>query len=192
MCALRQRRKACCLFCQVLLNMIIKNIVKSKFIKIFSRIILVLIIIELGLRISGFFHETYQEKAFNQIPSENNDYYKIIIMGDSMSYGDETSWQRQLEGILNNKSGKIKFKVINKALPGQTSTKIASYIEHTVERYKPEMVIIMSGLNVDSNKFEKFKDSRLGGAIGIISELRLYKLSQFLIKPLTGSFNKKK
>ena len=77
--------------------------------KIIFRIILILVILEIGLRLSGYMHLSIQDWK-NQISNLDNNTMVVMTVGDSISFTGDNPWPRQLESILNNKSqNKIKL-----------------------------------------------------------------------------------
>lgn len=123
-----------------------KNISIKKILTVFFRIILILTILEVGLRASGYVRLLYQDH-YNKISQIQGDTYKILILGDSMTNGDGASWGNELERILNTKSPNIKFKVIIEAEPGYISSYLSSNLENYLDSYKPNLVVTMIGIN---------------------------------------------
>lgn len=68
----------------------------------------------------------------------------VVCLGDSITYGwpwgPEVSWTSML-------AEKIDGKVINRGIPGNTTTQMLDRFEKSVLRYHPSHVIIMGGLN---------------------------------------------
>jgi tetratricopeptide (TPR) repeat protein len=108
-------------------------------------IVLALLAIELLLRLAGFFVSLPQE--LSNIEPADRDSYRIICVGESTTAGGSTAWPGQLEAILNNRSKTLKFKVYNLGVPGTNTPYILSKVEENLDRYKPEMVISMMGIN---------------------------------------------
>ncbi len=74
------------------------------------------------------------------------DAYRIMCVGESTTgLGGAYSYPSQLERILNGRNFAIKFSVIN-AASSNTST-ILYELEENLNRYKPDMVITMMGIN---------------------------------------------
>jgi len=86
-----------------------KNFSKEKIAVLLFRLLLVLVLVEIGLRISGYTYVALQD--IQNRWSTENDAYRILVLGDSMTvYGGSTSWPRQLENLLNNRSTEKKFR----------------------------------------------------------------------------------
>lgn len=154
-------------------------------------IFLTLVILEFSLQASVFLVYSIQRSG-NTIAGDE---YRILCLGESTTadnLGGQGSWPQQLEIILNEKSPERRFKVINEGLPRTTTSSILSKLEMNLDRYKPQMVITMMGVNdfkrgmsyididIDSNPF--------------LEELRTYKLLAWLWENLNpnedDSYNK--
>lgn len=125
-----------------------------------------------GFRLSGVLHGLYDERGEDSLIGDNKT-YSILVLGDSISYGD-TSWPKQLEDILNNNSDGRYFKVYNKARPGASSTGIASSAKYYVDKYHPEMVLVMMGA-LDSEELGDEKHPFLTEVRSFLKDLRLSK-----------------
>jgi len=142
------------------------------------RIILVVVLLEVGLRISGNFHLNYRHNL-KKISINQTDTYKIVVFGDSISYGG-SAWPSLLEGILNNKNPEMKFSVVNEAVEGYTTSHILAQLDNLLNKSTPDIVIIMSGIrDLNDEILQK------GGIIGnFIKDLRIYKFSHHLFSSL--------
>lgn len=149
--------------------------------------ILGLILLELMLR-SGGFLLSYEKEKSNLVSLRKRADHVILALGESTTeIGDEYSWPSQLEKILNENSLGKTFAVINKGESGTNSTRILKQLEENLEKYKPNIVVAMMGIN-DTEPFtnlgggfvptdEKPSDSRL---TSLVKELRIYRLMRFL------------
>ena len=80
-------------------------------------VLLSLFILEISLRLGGHVFLFIQERR-NKASLSKNHTYKILCLGESTTaLGGENSYPSQLERILNQKSSRIKFSVINKGVP---------------------------------------------------------------------------
>ena len=138
------------------------------------RLALMFAVLELGLAIGGYGRLLYQHHM-NNVSSSEGDYYRILILGDSITYGDGASWSTQLEGILNSKSPETKFKVIIEAHAGEGSMHILSQLEGYLNEYDPNMVISMMGMG-DSPSFATSGKSSVA-----LTSLRSYKFGSYLL-----------
>jgi len=105
------------------------------------------LILEGGLRLAGFIYTYLQEKD-NLRSLRNNSDYVILCLGESTTVvGGKESYPRQLEEILNDRNAGISFSVINRGIPGTTTRGILSRLKMNLDRYQPDMVISMMGIN---------------------------------------------
>ena len=121
--------------------------ITKKIILILFGIFLSLILLEIGLHIGEFIFLSLQEHG-NKTTVKQKKGYVIMCLGESTTAaGGENSYPRQLEDILNKRNVGIKFKVINKGVPAVNSYTIVSNLEENLNRYNPDMVTIMMGIN---------------------------------------------
>ena len=150
--------------------------VRQKLFLIFLGLFISLIVLEIGLRLSGFIILSLQEYK-NKLSIRQKGAYRIMCLGESTtaSWGDESAWPNQLERILNGRGRGIEFSVINKGIAGINTAGILARLNENLNRYKPDMVIAMMGINDDygSNVIAKERESPL-------FSLRLYKLMKFI------------
>lgn len=173
--------------------------------KIFKKVVFIfvwlscfLFLIEITLRIMGYF---YSRKAVLDEMS-NSQTFNILCLGDSFTYGwgVETTYTypKQLEKMLNNANLHRRFKVFNLAVPGSNSSQHLKYLENTLNKYKkPDLVIILTGTNdcwnlADSNIY-KFINKNHGkfDLVTIklrifLSNLRTYKMLKIILLNLKG------
>lgn len=108
---------------------------------------LTLVILETGLRLGGFIFLSFQEYR-NKASIRQGGTYRILCLGDSLTaLGGRESYPSQLEISLNARGKSIGFSVINKGIPGVRTSYILSQLENNLKRYRPNMVIIMAGIN---------------------------------------------
>jgi len=156
----------------------LRTTTRQKIFLVLFGIFLALIILELGLRIGGFVLSSYQ-KSGNKITNNLDNTYRILCLGESTTaIGGEHSWPSQLEVILNNKSSEIKFKVFNEGVGGTNTAFILARLNSNLNKYKPDMVITMIGIN--DNGFIKYEENLKAKITLILHDLRVYKLSKIL------------
>jgi len=131
-------------------------------IMLFSMGVLVgLLLVEAGLRLAGFILLSLQESG-NRL---SNDEIRILALGESTTanlFDGESSWPDELETILNNNSDR-RFNVINKGLAGAKTAFIVSELDRNLDRYKPDIVITMMGINDiqgDSFRYSFMEDEK--------------------------------
>lgn len=74
--------------------------------------------------------------------------YRILCLGESTTaLGGVNSYPAQLEKILNQKNLGIQFAVVNKGIAAANTTEVVLKLEVQLDRYKPDMVITMMGIN---------------------------------------------
>lgn len=84
---------------------------------IIGGLFLSLVILEIALRFGGFMFLFLQEHR-NIASIRQKGEYRIMCLGESTTaLGDKNSYPSQLEEVLNQRSQKIKFSVINKGTP---------------------------------------------------------------------------
>jgi tetratricopeptide (TPR) repeat protein len=152
---------------------------KEKIILIIFGIVLFLVLIEISLRLAGFIHLSIQGYR-NRLALKEKDTYRILCLGESTTFGYEDSYPSQLEKILNQESPNIKFKVINKGIPGATSETIVLQLPDNLDKYKPHIVLVMMGIN-DREITIPYKGAYYLKLRIFIKNLRLYKLARFIL-----------
>lgn len=146
---------------------------------IFLGLALSVILLESGLRLSGAAFFYLQERS-NKISLQGDSEYRILCLGESTTaLGGEYAYPFLLEETLNERSRKIKFKIINKGLPAKDSGDIAAQLEANLAKYKPQAVIVMMGINDDKYDGLAGQD-RKAPIRSLAGDLRVYKLAKLL------------
>lgn len=89
---------------------------------------------------------------------QNKKVYSILCLGESTTaQGDNFSWPAQLERVLNKNSSEMKFKVVNAGENSVFTTRIVRRVGEYLNRYNPDLVIVMMGINdtFATKKYEK-------------------------------------
>lgn len=103
------------------------------------------------MRLGGSVFVYFQENS-NRIAMERPGAYRILCLGESTTAcGGNNSYPDQLEKILNHANSGVTFSVINKGVVGTNSTAIISSLEDNLNKYNPQMVIAMMGINDQGN-----------------------------------------
>lgn len=140
-----------------------------------------LILLELSLRLGGFVFLSWQDYK-NKISLQQEGGYRILCLGDSMTaLGGQNSYPRQLEEILNQNKEEVNFSVINKGIPRVNSSYILDNLERNLNKYKPEIVVIMTGINDRGIKYESVSYSQtniLDRIEPFLRKLRIYRLAR--------------
>ncbi|MBU4333611.1 MAG: tetratricopeptide repeat protein, partial [Candidatus Omnitrophica bacterium] len=119
------------------------------------------LLLEISLRFGGFLFlslENYKNTA--SLFKKNT--YRIMCLGESTTvWGGKNNYPGQMERILNKNDLGIKFTVINKGVPGTNTEEIVNNLNDNLNKYKPDMVITVMGINdnihtdfVNINAFE--------------------------------------
>ncbi|MDO8603000.1 MAG: tetratricopeptide repeat protein [Candidatus Omnitrophota bacterium] len=107
-----------------------------------------LILLEIALGLGGAVF-LYSQERQNENSFKQKGKYRILCLGESTTAAlwGQLSYASQLEEILNQSGEKIRFSVINKGIPAINTSIILVQLEDNLNRYKPDMVISMMGIN---------------------------------------------
>lgn len=146
--------------------------------------------LELLLRIGGGLH-LYLKDSKNTASDAvgTADVYRIICLGESTTEaGGRFAWPAQLETILNKRSRKIEFKVINEGVGGTNTSFILSRLEKNLDKHRPHMIISMMGGN-DTGAFMIYddKDHKI---LSFLKNLRVYKLFRLMRNSISPRMKK--
>jgi tetratricopeptide (TPR) repeat protein len=132
------------------------------------------ILVEFGLRVGGWTF-TYLRERRNMSALMRADTRRILCLGESTAM----SFPGMLEPALG-----AGFRVVNMARPTIDSTYIAAHAEEQVDKYRPHIVVVMTGINDRATRYyDEIRDSH-----GILFERsRAYRLARLL---WTGWVNK--
>ncbi|MBN1622049.1 MAG: tetratricopeptide repeat protein [Endomicrobiales bacterium] len=135
-------------------------------------ILLSVAVLEVGLR--GTAYVILKVKDYrNRIIRGDENKYIILCLGESTT---DRQYPKYLEQELNSRDMGVKFKVIDEGKAGYQTNHILMNLEANIEKYSPDMIITMMGVN-DSNDeivFEIVEDKN------VIKNLKLYKLFKLL------------
>ena len=157
-----------------------RTTLKQKILLIIFSLILFVILLEVGLRLGGFIFLSLQEYR-NRLSLRQKGTYRIMCLGESTTVcGDEDSYPSQLQEILSQRNIGISFSVINKGVPCITSTVILLQLEENLNKYRPDMVITMMGINDDIAWYTPYEYAYNKKTEHFFKTLRIYKLSRLL------------
>ncbi|MFH1338293.1 MAG: tetratricopeptide repeat protein [Candidatus Omnitrophota bacterium] len=152
---------------------------------------LCVVLLEAGLRMGGFIFLSLQEYK-NRIAVQKRGNFTIMCVGESTTaLGGKNSYPPQLEKILNEQDTGIKFSVINKGVPGTSAGAIVVQLEDNLNKFYPDMVVAMMGVNdkhfgyvlpPDNDPFKIkrfFKKLRVFKLINLAKEHLKYKIKEF-------------
>jgi lysophospholipase L1-like esterase len=110
-------------------------------------LITTLILFEVSLRAIGAVSRWTNERG-GMFPEPRGKYYRILCLGESTTaVGADKSYPYQLEKILNQSGAGIRFVVINGGETAINSSYIMEHLENNLDRYRPDMVTAMMGIN---------------------------------------------
>ena len=131
-----------------------------------------LVLLEVGLRLAGWGVSLQQERRIQRALREEGA-YRILCLGDSMTGYQYPAF---LEDALAERFPDEPFAVLDKGRPRLTASAIVATLPEHLDRYSPDMVIVMMGFN---------DDDRLLAYGGIPptehTPLRVYDLARLLI-----------
>jgi len=140
---------------------------------------LCVVLLETGLRIGGFAFLSLREYR-NIISIKKKGAYCVMCLGESTTaHGGDSSYPRQLEEVLNQRNLGIKFSVINKGRDGTNTGVIVSQLENDLNKYTPDMVITMMGIN-DGRDTVAYEDILIKKVKLFLNSFRTYKLVKLL------------
>lgn len=146
-----------------------------------------LVFLELLLRIFGGAYLLYRQ-GFNGSKNNIRSVYRILCLGDSFTLGvgagKEEDYPAQLKNMLKKSKPQKYFEVINKGVGGYNSAEVLYYLDKNLDKYEPDLVILMIGTNDGHNTH--LNDWALGQKewyvkiSSWITGLRIYKLINFV------------
>jgi lysophospholipase L1-like esterase len=144
-------------------------------------VVVALVLTEGALRLAGYAVSGEQRRR-NAAAETDTGAYRILALGESTtaSYfveGNANDWPAQLERILNERSHGRRFVVFNEGVGGTTSAFIVAALRDNLDRYRPDMVVTMMGVN-DHELNLRFDDSFAARAALFFNHLRIVKLAR--------------
>ena len=128
--------------------------------------------VELALRLYGFAAAS-RKSASAGTPAGGAE-TTILCAGDSFVYGvGGEPFPAQLEKILNERQPELKFRVINVGRPGTGSHQMLELLEHQLNEYKPDYLIV---LTESSHVWTELALAQGPEPNGMLSRLKLWKL----------------
>jgi tetratricopeptide (TPR) repeat protein len=150
--------------------------------------------LELGLRIGNLIYTTTQQTR-NLITgyAVSEGVYTILCLGESTTadfYG--SSWPYELQKTLDKKNLTTKFRVINGGIGGANTAIILSKMEEYFERYEPQMVVSMMGINDKHINPVKlvYETTPQADLESFLSNFKIYKLFKLLSQAWLPKTNK--
>lgn len=143
-------------------------------------VLLLLAALELLLRFAGFLL-LIPSKQGALVGSDDAKKLRILAIGESTTaffFADGNAWPERLQTQLQ--AAGVDARVYNLGLGGTTTAMIASEMPEYLEKYKPQIVIAMMGVNDPSNLiYDGSSRAKLGL---MISQMRLVKLTNLVFE----------
>jgi len=159
-----------------------KTSVTQKISMVLFGLFLCAVLLEIAMRIGGFVISSLQEYR-NFISITQRGQYLILCLGESTTAAaGKNSYPFQLEEILNQRNTGIKFSVINKGKSGTNTALILSELEENLDKYSPDMVITMMGINDEKGRefLEAYAGISTKKSVLLLKSFRVYKLIEML------------
>jgi Tfp pilus assembly protein PilF len=151
----------------------------QKTILIILGIFLFFVLLEIGLRLEGFIFLSLQERR-NIASIKQKGTYRIMCLGESTTaFGGKDSYPFQLGEVLNQRNTGIKFSVINEGAPGRDTPYILAQLEANLNKYRPDMVTAMMGMN-DGDSIMSYEDISISKPLLFLKLFKVYKLTNLL------------
>ncbi|MBN2368891.1 MAG: hypothetical protein JXO72_00215 [Vicinamibacteria bacterium] len=94
----------------------------------------------------------------------------ILCVGDSFTFGlrvkDDKKYPAILERLLNDHSAVRKYRVVNAGRPSASSGFHLSKLDRWIRRYRPDVVVVMSGYNCNDHDIVMHREN-MGGSAGL-------------------------
>jgi len=146
-----------------------------------------LVILEVGLRAAGFIF-LFQQEHKNRRVLEKREVCRVMCLGESTTF---EQYPPYLQEALDRYDSGIKFSVIDKGLPGSNTSVILRSLERELNRYRPNIVVAMMGINDIAGKVPAETAEESLQPVSV-RRLRTYKLFQWLKLQLTGVLQSKR
>ncbi|MCB4792524.1 MAG: tetratricopeptide repeat protein [Elusimicrobia bacterium] len=144
-----------------------------------------LVLLETGLRISGFIYTSKQELR-NKEELNKKGVYRILCLGESMT---REQYPKYLEDELNSRGIGIKFSVIDKGKGGVFTNFILASLENNLDKYRPDMVVTMMGA-MDGSSDVVYEYDKSGSYYRKLKVYKLFKLIKLHMKSKLGEMEK--
>ncbi|MDD5129755.1 MAG: tetratricopeptide repeat protein [Candidatus Omnitrophica bacterium] len=159
---------------------------KQKIALILFGLFLFILALEAGLRLGGAILSSIQEYRNLQSIKQKGT-YRILCLGESTTGGQ---YPRFLEEALNRSNIGIKFSVIDDGAAGFNTKTIVSKLEANLDKYKPQMVIAMMGINDGGERV--FWENRVSAkALSFLESFKVYKLARLIYLHAQNKFKRK-
>jgi tetratricopeptide (TPR) repeat protein len=148
---------------------------RKKIILVLFGVCLFFVLLEVCLRLGGFIWLSIQEYG-NLQSLKQKGAYRILCLGESTT---GRQYGTYLEEILNKRNIGIKFSVIDEGTAGINTTTIISQLEGNLDKYQPQMVIAMMGINDGGERVSRENINTIN-MVSFLKSFRVYKLARLL------------
>ena len=145
---------------------------------VLSGVLLSLLLLEVFLRLAGFML-LYGQQYSNRQKIENKGNCVVLCLGESTTFGQ---YPRLLEKMLNERSGKLSFRVIDKGRSATDTAAIISSLESDIKEFNPDIIVAMMGINDDGKLIPYAKDT-------FLSRFRTYRLLKLIEAHVAAKFS---
>lgn len=106
----------------------------------------------------------------------------IMCLGESTTAcGGKDSYPSQLEEVLNEEKLGVNFRVINRGRDGTNSAFILAELEKNLDKYHPDIVVTMMGINDSGFPTIAYEDTPMVKLRLFLRNSRVYKLFRLLV-----------
>ena len=158
---------------------------QHNFLLILVGVLTTILFIEGGMRLFGWGYLYLQDKQ-NRTNLDSiyltetdltgtGDIVTLAIGESTTAFGGTNAWPNQLERILNSLQNRREFHVINRGVPATNTNAILNRLPDYLEKYKPNFVLAMVGVNDNFTDEEPLSTSR-----PLLEKLRIYKLIRWI------------
>ena len=147
--------------------------------------------VEAALQVTSLVYQAVEGSRLRQLrfPSGNAKVLKILCVGDSNTWGmgagsPNKSYPSVLQGLFNSAGSIPQAQVINEAIPGQNSSQLLKSLENQIQRYRPDIVLVLIGANNESNFLDlniQATSTTANRMARALSHLRVYRMFSFVI-----------
>jgi len=158
----------------------------KKFVLVVSGFFLSLLLLETGLWIGSYTIKFIQSQR-NLRAFKKKGACRILCIGESTTQGQ---YPRFLEQELNRYDTGIRFSVIDAGRGGVSSTYLVDELPSNIEKYSPDMVLAMMGIN-EGGAVVPWENTTTTQIRAVYQKLRIYRLAKLLamhMKEKAGKF----
>ena len=141
--------------------------------------ILVLVLLETGLRLAGFFYRINVNSRTCSLSEKKGQQYIILCLGNSYTKGmgapPQMSYPAQLQRMLDDRVKDKSFVVINKGVATQNTAELLSDLKFNIAQYHPDLIILQTG-QANAWNYLKYNDylMRIAKDTSLTTSLQYY------------------